>query len=173
MSRCQIFRFFHGVSRLTLNGSNGMARYDNYQVKELTGDCCLAIATLRSRWQRSVSGNHQFGVGWATCRMLCDSSWIHLKHQPSLTMQSTSPDNSDNSSATGQMLSEVKRHLLCTFGYDGHVSEKNDADYLYRAAAATMRDRLSSPWLDSKTLCRDFSTKSAFSIVGVFAGTFA
>ena len=53
------------------------------------------------------------------------------KHQPSLAMQSTSPENSDNSSATGQMLNEVKRHLLCTFGYDGHISEKNDADYLY------------------------------------------
>ena len=64
-------------------------------------------------------------------------------------MQSTSPDNSE-SSVTGQMLNEVKRHLLCTFGYDGHVSEKNDADYLYRAAAATMRDRLSGPWRETR-----------------------
>lgn len=64
-------------------------------------------------------------------------------------MQSTSPDNSD-SSDTGQMLNAVKRHLLCTFGYDGHVSEKNDADYLYRAAAATMRDRLSGPWRETR-----------------------
>ena len=59
-------------------------------------------------------------------------------------------ENSDQSSVTNEMLGEVKRHLLCTFGYDGHVSEGNDANYLYRATAATVRDRLSTPWRETR-----------------------
>ena len=55
------------------------------------------------------------------------------------------------------MHSEIKRHLLCTFGYDGHVSEGNDANYLYRAAAATLRDRLSTPWRETR---KRFATTS-------------
>ena len=66
-------------------------------------------------------------------------------------MQNPSPsDKIDSGSTTDKMHDEVKRHLLCTFGYDGHVSEVNDANYLYRAAAATLRDRLSSPWRETR-----------------------
>ena len=59
-------------------------------------------------------------------------------------------DSNDQNSATNKMLNEVKRHLLCTFGYDGHVSEGNDADYLYRATVASVRDRLSTPWRETR-----------------------
>ena len=66
-------------------------------------------------------------------------------------MQNLSPsDKSDLGSTTNEMHHEIKRHLLCTFGYDGHVSEGNDANYLYRAAAATLRDRLSVPWRETR-----------------------
>ena len=66
-------------------------------------------------------------------------------------MQNSSPsDKIDNGSTPDEMHDEIKRHLLCTFGYDGHVSEGNDANYLYRAAAATLRDRLSSPWRETR-----------------------
>ena len=44
----------------------------------------------------------------------------------------------------------LKHHLLCTFGYSGHTSELNDANYLYRAAAATVRDRLSKAWRNTR-----------------------
>jgi starch phosphorylase len=44
----------------------------------------------------------------------------------------------------------LKHHLLCTFGYGGHTSELNDANYLYRAAAVTVRDRLSAPWRETR-----------------------
>ena len=59
-------------------------------------------------------------------------------------------DSNDQNSATNKMLNEVKRHLLCTFGYDGHVSEGNDANYLYRATVASVRDRLSTPWRETR-----------------------
>ena len=59
-------------------------------------------------------------------------------------------DSNDQNSAANKMLDEVKRHLLCTFGYDGHVSEGNDANYLYRATAASVRDRLSTPWRETR-----------------------
>jgi len=66
-------------------------------------------------------------------------------------MNDSSPsDKNHNGSTPGEIHSELKRHLLCTFGYDGHVSERNDANYLYRAAAATLRDRLSSPWRETR-----------------------
>ena len=44
----------------------------------------------------------------------------------------------------------IKHHLLCTFGYGGHTSESTDAKYLYRAAAAAMRDQLSAPWRETR-----------------------
>ena len=59
-------------------------------------------------------------------------------------------DSNDQNSAANKMLNEVKRHLLCTFGYDGHVSEGNDANYLYRATVASVRDRLSTPWRETR-----------------------
>ena len=59
-------------------------------------------------------------------------------------------DSNDQNSATNKMFNEVKRHLLCTFGYDGHVSEGNDANYLYRATVASVRDRLSTPWRETR-----------------------
>ena len=59
-------------------------------------------------------------------------------------------DSNDQNSAANKMLDEVKRHLLCTFGYDGHVSEGNDANYLYRATVASVRDRLSTPWRETR-----------------------
>ena len=59
-------------------------------------------------------------------------------------------DSNNQNSATNKMLNEVKRHLLCTFGYDGHVSEGNDANYLYRATVASVRDRLSTPWRETR-----------------------
>ena len=66
-------------------------------------------------------------------------------------MQTSTPsDKSDHGSPANEMHEEIKRHLLCTFGYDGHVSEGNDANYLYRASAATLRDRLSVPWRETR-----------------------
>ncbi|MDB2686427.1 glycogen/starch/alpha-glucan phosphorylase [Mariniblastus sp.] len=71
---------------------------------------------------------------------------------------SSSSDNTNQVSTANDLHSEIKKHLLCTFGYDGHVSEGNDANYLYRAAAATLRDQLSSPWRETRK--RFATTKS-------------
>jgi starch phosphorylase len=49
-----------------------------------------------------------------------------------------------------ELLESLKRHLLCTFGYSGHETELNDANYLYRAAAATVRDQLSGSWRQTR-----------------------
>ena len=62
---------------------------------------------------------------------------------------------SDNITPSGDEMSDklhdaLKHHLLCTFGYGGHTSELNDANYLYRAAAATIRDRLSARWRETR-----------------------
>ena len=57
---------------------------------------------------------------------------------------------STNCSATSDLQAALKHHLLCTFGYGGHTSELNDASYLYRAAAATVRDQLSVPWRETR-----------------------
>lgn len=50
---------------------------------------------------------------------------------------------------TEELKNELERHLLCTFGY-GDVLELNRASYLYRAAAATVRDRLSNHWRETR-----------------------
>jgi starch phosphorylase len=51
---------------------------------------------------------------------------------------------------SNELRTALKHHLLCTFGYGGHTSELNDANYLYRAAAATVRDKLSGPWRETR-----------------------
>lgn len=61
---------------------------------------------------------------------------------------SNQPSSSDELS--NDLHETLKQHLLCTFGYGGHTSELNDANYLYRAAAATVRDRLSQHWRETR-----------------------
>lgn len=73
-----------------------------------------------------------------------------------LTSRNRTMIESDNQplAESGEMTNELhaalKHHLLCTFGYGGHTSELNDANYLYRAAASTVRDRLSQPWRETR-----------------------
>ena len=65
---------------------------------------------------------------------------MNIPHQPNKECQ----DSGDSLKAA------LKHHLLCTFGYGGHTSELDDANYLYRAAAAAVRDRLSSKWRETR-----------------------
>lgn len=58
--------------------------------------------------------------------------------------------NTENNFSTEDLQQELKRHLLCTFGYGGHTSELNDTNYLYRATATTVRDRLSQKWRETR-----------------------
>ena len=59
------------------------------------------------------------------------------------------PIDKDQDNSTNPIQAAIKHHLLCTFGYAGHTSELTDANYLYRAAAAAMRDQLSVPWRET------------------------
>ncbi len=48
------------------------------------------------------------------------------------------------------MREALNHHLLCTFGYGAHTSELNDANYLCRAASASIRDQLAVPWRETR-----------------------
>ncbi|MCL4127579.1 UNVERIFIED_CONTAM: hypothetical protein GTU68_038844, partial [Idotea baltica] len=65
-------------------------------------------------------------------------------------MQDAANPGNDFNTNIANVQDELKRHLLCTFGYDGHISELDDANYLYRAVAATLRDHLSGPWRETR-----------------------
>ena len=67
-----------------------------------------------------------------------------------MTMQDTADFGNDFNTNVANVQEELKRHLLCTYGYDGHISELDDANYLYRAVAATLRDHLSGPWRETR-----------------------